>query len=227
MASLRDVLARPGGFVVAAELVTSRGPITSEGGAKVLALARDLAAAGLGTLKPWDVEPVAPAYPSPLRWTIEDRRACTWVLGRAVRGVRNGPSPKWLQDRLTAIGLRPINALVDVTNFFTFASWSGASDTRRVKKTATSAVSRSSMPASSFPFSSTTCTAHVAPSCSSSNVFNFASDPAESYSFDPEYIATLSAVSMASAPLLAKCVRVGPSIGQISSSFLPSSGMWR
>jgi phenylalanyl-tRNA synthetase beta chain len=87
----------------------------------VRGIARDLAAAGLGTLKPWDVPPVAAAYPSPLHWTIEDRRACTWVLGRAVRGVKNGPSPQWLQDRLVAIGLRPINALVDVTNFFTFA----------------------------------------------------------------------------------------------------------
>jgi phenylalanyl-tRNA synthetase beta chain len=87
----------------------------------VRGIARDLAAAGLGTLKPWEVAPVAPAYPSPLHWRIEDPRACTWVLGRAVRGVKNGPSPKWLQDRLVAIGLRPINALVDVTNFFTFA----------------------------------------------------------------------------------------------------------
>jgi phenylalanyl-tRNA synthetase beta chain len=87
----------------------------------VRGIARDLAAAGLGALKPWDVAPVAPAYPSPLAWRIEDPRACTWVLGRAVRGVKNGPSPKWLQDRLVAIGLRPINALVDVTNFFTFA----------------------------------------------------------------------------------------------------------
>ena len=87
----------------------------------VRGIARDLAAAGLGTLKPWEVAPVAPAYPSPLAWTIADPRACTWVLGRAVRGVKNGPSPQWLQDRLVAIGLRPINALVDVTNFFTFA----------------------------------------------------------------------------------------------------------
>jgi phenylalanyl-tRNA synthetase beta chain len=87
----------------------------------VRGIARDLAAAGLGTLKSWEVAPVAPVCPSPLHWTIEDRRACTWVLGRAVRGLTNGPSPKWLQDRLTAIGLRPINALVDVTNFFTFA----------------------------------------------------------------------------------------------------------
>jgi phenylalanyl-tRNA synthetase beta chain len=44
---------------------------------------------------------------------------CPWVLGRTVRGVRNGPSPAWLQDRLRAIGLRPISALVDITNFFT------------------------------------------------------------------------------------------------------------
>lgn len=44
---------------------------------------------------------------------------CTWVLGRTIRGVKNGPSPKWLQERLLAVGLRPINALVDVTNFFT------------------------------------------------------------------------------------------------------------
>jgi len=87
----------------------------------VRGIARDLAAAGLGTLKPWDVAPLPGAYPAPLAWTIADPRACTWVLGRAVRGLRNGPSPPWLQDRLTAIGLRPISALVDVTNFFTFA----------------------------------------------------------------------------------------------------------
>jgi len=86
----------------------------------VRGVARDLAAAGLGTLKPWNPEPAAVAYPTPLEWVIEDPRACIQVLGRAVRGVTNGPSPKWLQDRLTAIGLRPINALVDVTNFFTF-----------------------------------------------------------------------------------------------------------
>jgi phenylalanyl-tRNA synthetase beta chain len=102
--------------VVEIKVTPNRGDALS-----VRGIARDLAAAGLGTLKPWDVEPVAASYPSPLAWRIADPRACTWVLGRAVRGVRNGPSPKWLQDRLTAIGLRPINALVDVTNFFTFA----------------------------------------------------------------------------------------------------------
>jgi phenylalanyl-tRNA synthetase beta chain len=86
----------------------------------VRGVARDLAAAGLGTLRPWRAERVTAAFASPLRWEIADPRACTWVLGRALRGLSNGPSPRWLQDRLSAIGLRPINALVDVTNFFTY-----------------------------------------------------------------------------------------------------------
>jgi phenylalanyl-tRNA synthetase beta chain len=102
--------------VIEIKVTPNRGDALS-----VRGVARDLAAAGLGTLKPWAAPAIAPAYESPLRWRIEDPRACTWVLGRAVRGLRNGPSPRWLQDRLTAIGLRPISALVDVTNFFTFA----------------------------------------------------------------------------------------------------------
>src|SRR6185503_16591078 len=52
-------------------------------------------------------------------WRIDFTEACPWIIGRTVRGVKNSPSPQWLQDRLTSIGLRPINALVDVTNFFT------------------------------------------------------------------------------------------------------------
>ena len=86
----------------------------------VRGVARDLAAAGLGTLKPWGPERVEGRFASPIRWAIDMPDACPWVLGRTVRGVRNGPSPAWLQSRLTSIGLRPINALVDVTNFFTF-----------------------------------------------------------------------------------------------------------
>ena len=83
-------------------------------------IARDLAAAGLGTLKEQPAPAITPSYPSPLTWRIEDPRACTWVVGRAVRGVKNGPAPKWLQDWLLAVGLRPINALVDITNLFTY-----------------------------------------------------------------------------------------------------------
>ena len=86
----------------------------------VRGVARDLAAAGLGRLKPWSPAPVPGGFPSPIAWTNEMPQACLWVLGRTVRGVRNGPSPEWLRRRLLAIGLRPINALVDVTNFFAF-----------------------------------------------------------------------------------------------------------
>ncbi|MFC3126989.1 phenylalanine--tRNA ligase subunit beta [Pseudoroseomonas globiformis] len=101
--------------VVEISITPNRGDALS-----VRGIARDLAAAGLGTLRPFAPEKVPAVYPSPLRWVIEDAEACPWVLGRAVRGVKNGPSPQWLQDRLTAIGLRPINALVDITNWFTF-----------------------------------------------------------------------------------------------------------
>ncbi len=86
----------------------------------VRGVARDLAAAGLGRLKPWEAPPVSGHFPSPIEWVNECPDACSWILGRAVRGVKNGPSPRWLQDRLIAIGLRPINALVDITNFFCF-----------------------------------------------------------------------------------------------------------
>ncbi len=85
----------------------------------VRGVARDLAAAGLGTLKPWSAPPVPAVFESPLHWSIAWPQACPWILGRSIRGVRNGPSPDWLKQRLTAIGLRPISALVDITNFFT------------------------------------------------------------------------------------------------------------
>jgi phenylalanyl-tRNA synthetase beta chain len=86
----------------------------------VYGIARDLAASGLGTLKTGAVEPVAGKGACPVKVTIEAPELCPGFALRLVRGVKNGPSPKWLQQRLIAIGLRPINALVDVTNYLTF-----------------------------------------------------------------------------------------------------------
>jgi phenylalanyl-tRNA synthetase beta chain len=83
-------------------------------------IARDLAAAGLGTLKTLPIEPVKGKDLCPVRVTIEAPELCPGFALRLVRGVKNGPSPKWMQDRLKAIGLRPINALVDITNYVTF-----------------------------------------------------------------------------------------------------------
>ena len=88
----------------------------------VRGIARDLAARGLGRMRPRDIDPIPGHFPSPITVTIDDDtlEQCPIFYGRVIRGVENGPSPKWLQDRLRAIGLRPISALVDVTNFFTY-----------------------------------------------------------------------------------------------------------
>jgi len=86
----------------------------------VAGIARDLAAAGLGSLKTPPVTPVAGTFPSPVSVRIEAPEMCPVFAGRMIRGVRNGPSPEWLQRRLTAIGLRSINRLVDVTNLVAY-----------------------------------------------------------------------------------------------------------
>ena len=83
-------------------------------------IARDLAAADMGRLKDPAVKPVKGEFPCPVQVTVDDATLCPGFALRLVRGVRNGPSPEWLQRRLTAIGLRPINALVDITNFMTY-----------------------------------------------------------------------------------------------------------
>jgi phenylalanyl-tRNA synthetase beta chain len=90
----------------------------------VYGIARDLAAKGLGKLKPLDVPQIKGSYASPidvqLKFDDAHKDACSMFVGRHVKGVKNGPSPDWLQRRLIAIGLRPISALVDITNYITF-----------------------------------------------------------------------------------------------------------
>ena len=101
--------------VIDVSITPNRGDCTS-----VFGLARDLAAAGLGTLKGGAVAAVPGRFPSPITTSLELKKgsenACPMFAGRFIRGVKNGPSPDWAQKKLKAVGLRPISALVDVTN---------------------------------------------------------------------------------------------------------------
>jgi phenylalanyl-tRNA synthetase beta chain len=86
-------------------------------------IARDLAAADIGKFKDAAIKPIAGAFPCPVEVTLDfgaTPALCRGFALRLVRGVKNGPSPDWLQRRLAAIGLRPINALVDITNYITY-----------------------------------------------------------------------------------------------------------
>ncbi len=88
----------------------------------IYGIARDLAAAGLGTLKPHDTTPIPSKFETPIKvqfgFTPETQNACPLFLGRLIKGVKNGPSPSWLQHRLKAVGQKSISTLVDITNYF-------------------------------------------------------------------------------------------------------------
>lgn len=104
--------------VIEINLTPNRPDCTSVHG-----IARDLAASGLGTLKTRAAPSFRVEGETPVTVHLElgeDRHLCPGFALRLVRGVRNGPSPAWMRQRLSAIGLRPINALVDVTNYITF-----------------------------------------------------------------------------------------------------------
>jgi len=105
--------------VIEINLTPNRPDCTS-----IFGIARDLAAAGLGTLRNGDVPSIAGKGACPVSVTLdfspEDAKLCPAFALRLVRGVKNGPSPEWMQRRLLSIGLRPINALVDITNYITF-----------------------------------------------------------------------------------------------------------
>jgi len=83
----------------------------------VRGIARDLAAAGMGTLKPLHVPRIEGSFASPIAIRIEDEEGCPAFFGRAIRGVTNGASPEWMQRRLKSAGQRPISAIVDITNY--------------------------------------------------------------------------------------------------------------
>jgi phenylalanyl-tRNA synthetase beta chain len=104
--------------VIEINLTPNRADCTGVSG-----IARDLAAADMGKLKNAPIKAVEGRFPCPVKVTLDfgaTPSLCPAFALRLVRGVKNGPSPDWLQRRLTAIGLRPINALVDITNFITF-----------------------------------------------------------------------------------------------------------
>lgn len=86
----------------------------------VAGIARDLAACGLGQFDEPGVDPVAGTFACPVAIATDDETACPVFMGRVIRGVKNGPSPDWLQAKLKSIGLRPINRLVDVTNLISY-----------------------------------------------------------------------------------------------------------
>jgi phenylalanyl-tRNA synthetase beta chain len=105
-----------GGIVIDISITPNRGDATG-----VYGVARDLAAFGLGTLKPSDMSPVpskgpSPVPPLPHQFAEGEAKAIRKFAARYIAGLRNGPSPDWLQQRLRAVGLRPINAVVDITN---------------------------------------------------------------------------------------------------------------
>ena len=101
--------------VIEINLTPNRPDCTSVNG-----IARDLGATLLGEYIENTPARVEGKFPCPVKVTVEDPILCPGFGLRLVRGVKNGPSPEWLQKRLTAIGLRPINALVDITNYITF-----------------------------------------------------------------------------------------------------------
>ena len=87
----------------------------------VRGIARDLAAAGLGKLKPLNIPTVQGTFKSPIKVSVANPEACPTYTARYIKGVNNkAETPKWMKDRLTAIGLHPISALVDITNYINY-----------------------------------------------------------------------------------------------------------
>ena len=86
----------------------------------VRGIARDLAAAGLGTLKPLDVPTIIGEGAPATEIATLDPEACPAFFGRTISGVTNGAAPEWMRRRLEAVGQRSISALVDISNYVMF-----------------------------------------------------------------------------------------------------------
>ena len=114
-AKLLDVMPDAGTVVIEINLTPNRGDC-----AGVYGIARDLAAAGLGKLKPLPTTAAPVSFENPYKVVVEDHADCPAFALRLIRGVKNIPSPPWLRSWLEAIGVTPISALVDITNFLTF-----------------------------------------------------------------------------------------------------------
>ncbi|MCA0910290.1 phenylalanine--tRNA ligase subunit beta [Qipengyuania gaetbuli] len=87
----------------------------------VYGIARDLAAAGVGTFKPIEIPAIEASFACPVEIRTDDPEGCPAFYGRTIRGVSNGASPEWMQRRLIAAGQRPISAIVDITNYVMLA----------------------------------------------------------------------------------------------------------
>jgi len=101
--------------VIDIEITPNRGDCLG-----VRGIARDLAATGIGDLKPLKIPSLKGQFSSSFQVRIDDLQGCPFFTGRLIRNVRNSPSPEWLQKKLRAIGLKPISALVDITNFMSY-----------------------------------------------------------------------------------------------------------
>ena len=141
--------AKLGSTLIDISITPNRGDATG-----VYGVARDLAAFGIGTLKRTDMSPVPSKGPSPIpslphQFAAGEPKAIRKFAGRYFKGIKNGPSPDWLQQRLRAVGLRPINAVVDITNLVSLG-WGRPLHAYDADKIVGQAVLRNARPGEAF-----------------------------------------------------------------------------
>jgi phenylalanyl-tRNA synthetase beta chain len=83
----------------------------------IYGIARDLAATGIGTLKNLEIKKISSQFSFPIEIKNEAESACNYAAFRSIKNVKNCESPKWLKEKLTALGSNSISAIVDITNY--------------------------------------------------------------------------------------------------------------